>query len=112
MGNQAYRPFEPARGLPAEPTGVEPAGGPNPIDASRDRESGPTPWRTGHDEADYCRARAEAEARRGDEAAHPAARAVHLEMAALYRERALGAVQAGIAEVQAWMSEGGRCLEA
>jgi hypothetical protein len=111
MGNQAYRSFEPAAGLPTEPTRVGPASGTNPVVASRDRESGPTPWRTGQGEADYCRARAEAEARRGDEAAHPAARAAHLEMAALYRERALGAAQAGIAEIQDWMSEGGRWLE-
>jgi hypothetical protein len=110
MGNQACRSFQPGAGLPAERARVEPAGGPGSIVASRARESGPTPRRTGQDEADYCRARAEAEARRGDEAAHPAARAAHLEMATLYRARALGAVQAVVPEIQDWTSEGGRWL--
>jgi hypothetical protein len=110
MDNHAYRSFEPGAGLPAGPARVEPAGGPGSIVARRDRDSGPAPLRTGEDEADYCRARAEAEARRGDEASHPAARAAHLELATLYRARALGAVQAGIPEIQDWTSEGGRWL--
>ena len=40
-------------------------------------------------EAHYCRARAEEELSRAREAWHPAARAAHLEMAALYRDRSL-----------------------
>lgn len=43
------------------------------------------------EEADYCATRAEVEARRAAEATHPAARDAHLEMAALYRKRALAA---------------------
>ena len=39
-------------------------------------------------EADYCLARALVEARRAEEAAHPAARAAHLQMAMLYRQEA------------------------
>ena len=66
--------------------------------------------RTGVAEADYCRARADAETRRAGEALHPAARAVHLEMAGRYRERALAAHQVGIAEIQDWTSEGGSWL--
>jgi len=43
------------------------------------------------DEAHYCLARAAVEARRAEEATHPAARRVHAQMAALYRQRAVGA---------------------
>ncbi|HMI39693.1 MAG TPA: hypothetical protein VK485_00505 [Sphingomicrobium sp.] len=39
-------------------------------------------------EADYCLARALVEARRASEAAHPAAREAHLQMAMLYRQEA------------------------
>lgn len=46
-------------------------------------------------DADYCRARAEVEAIRAEEAAHPAARDAHLEMAALYRQRACGSPDRG-----------------
>jgi hypothetical protein len=110
MGNQAYRAFEPGVGPSAESTWIEPASGPIRIVASREREFGPTPRRTGEEEADYCRGRAEAEAKRAEEAAHPIARPAHLEMAGRYRERALAARQAGIPEIQDWISEGGSWL--
>lgn len=41
-------------------------------------------------EANYYRERAEVEALRASEAAHPAARTAHFEMMALYRRRACG----------------------
>ena len=43
------------------------------------------------DEVDYCLARAEVEARRADEAIHPAAQLAHRRMAALYEQRAIAA---------------------
>jgi hypothetical protein len=66
--------------------------------------------RIGAEEADYCRARAEAETRRAGEALHPAARAAHLEMAWRYRARAFAAREAGIAGLQVWTSKGGSRL--
>jgi hypothetical protein len=80
MGQQAYRPFEPL---------IE---------------------TIGQDEAAYCRARSEVETRRAGEAAHSAARDAHLEMAALYQQRALAAHQIEDPAVQEWMSEGGSWL--
>jgi hypothetical protein len=80
MGQQAYRAFEP------------------PIET------------VGQDEAAYCRARAEIETQRAGEAAHPAARDAHLEMAALYQQRTLAARQVEDPAVQEWMSEGGSWL--
>src|SRR5437868_13014761 len=68
------------------------SGGPDPLakpDGARD--------------VDFCRARAEAEARRAEEAAHPAARHAHLEMAALYHRRVLAARQIDDPAVQDWM---------
>lgn len=62
------------------------------------------------EEADYCRARAEAEARRAGEAVNPAARHAHLEMAALYHHRAVATCQVDDPAVQDWMSEGGSWL--
>jgi hypothetical protein len=59
------------------------------------------------DEAGYCLARAEAEARWADEATHLAARRAHLQLVAIYRRRALEARQAEAAEIQVWVSEGG-----
>lgn len=59
---------------------------------------------------EYCWARAKVEAKRADEADHPAARHAHLEMAALYQHRALAAVQVADPAVQDWMSEGGSWL--
>jgi hypothetical protein len=110
MSQQAFRAFEPGAGPPDQPTCVEPASGPIRIVARAERESGPTSRQVSQDEVDYCRARAEAEAKRAEEAAHPAARAAHLEMATLYCERALAAWQVGIPEIQDWMSEGGSWL--
>jgi len=43
------------------------------------------------DEAEHCRARAEEERRRANEAVYPAERAAHLEMAILYGKRVLTA---------------------
>jgi hypothetical protein len=80
------------------------------------RPSGARPAREAHefpsrraaeDEAGYCLARAEAEARWASEATHPAARRAHLRLAAIYRRRALDARQAQAAEIQDWASEGG-----
>ncbi|MDB5691103.1 MAG: hypothetical protein JWO81_166 [Alphaproteobacteria bacterium] len=59
------------------------------------------------DEAGYCLARAEAEARWAEEAVHPAARRAHLHLAGLYRRRALDARQVSVDEIQNWVSEGG-----
>jgi hypothetical protein len=63
--------------------------------------------RAADDEAGYCLARAEAEARWAGEATHPAARRAHLHLVALYRRRALDARQDQAAEIQDWASEGG-----
>lgn len=62
------------------------------------------------DEAEYCRARAEVEILRAREAAHPAAREAHLQMAMLYRQRALVGDQGGVEEIQDWEGEGGSHL--
>jgi hypothetical protein len=82
MGQQAYRTFEP------------------PIEQVAERSWWPGSERIGEDEAAYCRARAEVETRRADEAAHPAARDA----------RALVARQVEDPAVQDWMSEGGSWL--
>jgi hypothetical protein len=58
-------------------------------------------------EADYCLARAAAEARWAEEATSPAAHRAHLHLAALYRRRAMDAGQAEAGEIQAWVNEGG-----
>jgi hypothetical protein len=63
--------------------------------------------RAAEDEAGYCLARAEAEARWAGEATHPAARRAHLQLVAIYRRRALDARQAQTAEIEDWVSEGG-----
>jgi hypothetical protein len=63
--------------------------------------------RAAEDEAGYCLARADAEARWAGEAIHPAARRAHLQLVAIYRRRALDARQAQAAEIQDWVSEGG-----
>lgn len=93
-----------------EPAWVEFAGGLTHIVRSSHGEPDVVGELVGDDEADYCRARAEAEARRADEATHPAARDAHLEMAALYHGRALATRQVDDPAVQDWMSEGGSWL--
>lgn len=63
--------------------------------------------RLGAVEADYCWARAKAEARRTAEARHPAARNAHLQMAALYNQRALAALAIEGRAARNWMREVG-----
>jgi hypothetical protein len=93
-----------------EPVWVEFAGGLTHIARRGRDEPDALGERVGDEEADYCRARAEAEAKRADEAVHPAARQAHLEMAALYHGRALATRQVDDPAVQDWMSEGGGWL--
>lgn len=59
------------------------------------------------DDAAYFQARAEVEAVRAEEAAHPAARAAHLEMAELYRRRALAGRRIEGPADPDWMGEDG-----
>jgi hypothetical protein len=107
MGEQAYRAFEQKVDRPDEPAWIMPARPLTNIDERLFPAFRPAPRQVREDEADYCRARAAAEARRADEAAHPAARAAHAELAARYRERALAAQQVEAGEIQDWMNEGG-----
>jgi hypothetical protein len=58
------------------------------------------------DEADHCLARAEAEVRRAGETTHPAARDAHLQMAILYRQRAIAARQAQANEIRSRAIDG------
>jgi hypothetical protein len=92
MGQQAYRAFEPL------------------IETATVRSWWPGSRQDSEDEAAYCRARAEVETERAREAAHPAARNAHIELAALYQQRALVARQVEDPAVQGWMSEGGSWL--
>lgn len=65
------------------------------IDAATQQRAPATSDAISENEAEYCRVRAEEELSRAGEAWHPAARAAHLEMAALYRDRAAMARQEG-----------------
>jgi hypothetical protein len=55
-------------------------------------------------EANYCLARAEAESRCAADATHPAARFAHLQLAGLYRQRALAA-RAEAGAIVDWLGE-------
>jgi hypothetical protein len=59
------------------------------------------------DEASYCLARAEVQARWARKATNPAARSAHLQLVAIYRRRALDASQTQAVEIQDWVNEGG-----
>lgn len=73
-------------------------------------ESDAATARMGVAEADYCWARAKVEAKRTAEADHPAARNAHLEMAALYNQRALTALAVEGQPARDWMREVGNWL--
>jgi hypothetical protein len=73
MGQETYREFAPL------------------VDAPTPRPSRTTTDKMSDNDAEYCRIRAEEEFSLAFEARHPAARAAHLEMAALYVNRAVAA---------------------
>jgi hypothetical protein len=72
------------------------------ISAARPLSSDPAD--SADSEADYCLARAEAESRCAADATHPAARFAHLQMAGLYRQRALAA-RAEAGAIVDWLGE-------
>ena len=105
MGLQSLLVFESVIDGAVAPAWREIAGGRIHIIGCRPDEPGITTERTGADEVDYCRASARVEIRRAGEAVHPAACNAHLEMAALYRQRAVAALQVGEHGARGWASE-------
>lgn len=111
MDQESGRAFGGTMNLVTEPGWVEFAGGLTVISRRRGVTDAKAE-QAGDDDADYYRARAEVEARRAEEATHPAARDAHLELAGLYHQRALAALQDEDSAVLDWMSEGGSWLVA
>jgi hypothetical protein len=105
MGEQSHRGLAERIDTTTEPSWRKsPAGAPIELDAAISETSS---GQVSGEESAYCRGRAEAETRRARQAADPAARAAHLEMASLYRKRVLAAEQGVVPEAQAWARQDG-----